>query len=252
VRQHQQGVWERPAPGGTTLPHKSLQTAPTARCACDCCLCVALSTQRAQHTFHMDSVNFSTALRLRSAVTLMLLCSHTGCKQRHARGCQRTHGSDRRPSVCCYGVVRLSDRGQAALLVGHMCLCWNCVQVLRCGDLTSYTRLLRTHLKMGKNTLMPAAGTIQSVSTNIAGQRGGYWSTVELATRTSEAHNPCYVSRHCVAASSADSRFAAVACKVLLLLKAEVAACARQISVCVSVSAVARFVSCECLSRGSW
>lgn len=51
---------------------------------------VALSFHRDQHTFHVDSVNFSTALRLRSSMTLVLLCSHTGCRQRNARGCQDT------------------------------------------------------------------------------------------------------------------------------------------------------------------
>lgn len=51
---------------------------------------VALPSHMGQHTFHMDSVNFSTWLRLRSSATLVLLCSHAGCRQRHARGCQDT------------------------------------------------------------------------------------------------------------------------------------------------------------------
>lgn len=46
-------------------------------------------------------------------------------------------------------------------------VCW-----LRRGALTSYTWLLRAHLKMGKSTLMPAARTIQSVSTTL-GRSGG-------------------------------------------------------------------------------
>lgn len=67
---------------------------------------------------------------------------------------------------------------------------------------------------MGKNTLMPAAKTIQSVSTAF-GRSGGCWAAVERAARTSDAHNPCYFSRHCVRDFPTDSRLA-VACKVLL------------------------------------
>jgi hypothetical protein len=39
-------------------------------------------------TFHSDSLNLSTAVRMRSGVTFVSLCCHTGCSSLYASGCR--------------------------------------------------------------------------------------------------------------------------------------------------------------------